>query len=251
VRFAAIGDSFTEGLGDEPADGVTRGWADLVASGLARGESVRYANFAVRGQLLEPIVTTQLEAALALSPAPTTLTLNGGGNDMMRPGVDVARLVRMTEHAVRRCVDAGVRMVLLSGADPSGRLPFGRTIHRRGVVLTAAVAELAARYDVVFVDMFNDEEIRGPGYWSADRLHLNGDGHRRVAARVLAALGHPATAHAVEHAPVRRRGVLAEARYYREHVLPWLRRRLAGRSSGDDRAGKHSEWIPVSAMPKV
>ena len=93
MRFAAIGDSFTEGLGDEPADGVTRGWADLVASGLARGEAVRYANFAVRGQLLEPIVTTQLEAALALSPAPTMLTLNGGGNDMMRPGVDVGRLV--------------------------------------------------------------------------------------------------------------------------------------------------------------
>ena len=157
----------------------------------------------------------------------------------------------MTEHAVRRCVDAGVRMVLLSGADPSARLPFGRTIHRRGVVLTAAVAELAARYDIVFVDMFNEEEIRRPGYWSADRLHLNGDGHRRVASRVLAALGHPDTAHAVEHVPVRRRGVLAEARYYREHVLPWLRRRLAGRSSGDDRAGKHPTWIPVAAMPKV
>lgn len=250
VRYVAIGDSFTEGVGDELADGRSRGWADLVASGLASatGETVHYANLAVRGRLLEPIATTQLDAALALSPAPTLLSFNGGGNDMMRPGIDLARLVRLTEHVIRRCADAGVRLVLLSGADPSARLPFGRMIHRRGTELTAAVAELAARPDLVFVDMFNDQEIRGPGYWSADRLHLNRDGHRRVASRVLAALGHPVTAHVVAPSPNGRRSVLAEARYYREHVLPWLNRRVRGRSSGDDRAGKHPAWIPVDAM---
>lgn len=250
LRYVAIGDSFTEGVGDDLSDGVSRGWADLVASGLASatGETVQYANLAVRGRLLEPIATTQLDAALALSPAPTLLTFNGGGNDMMRPGVDLARLVRLTEHAIVRCADAGVRLVLLSGADPSARLPFGRMIHRRGTELTVAVAKLADRHDLVFVDMFNDQEIRGPGYWSADRLHLNGDGHRRVASKVLAALGHPVTAHAVAPPPPGRRSVLAEARYYREHVLPWLNRRARGRSSGDDRAGKHPMWVPVDAM---
>jgi hypothetical protein len=100
----------------------------------------------------------------------------------------------------------------------------------------------------VFVDMFNDREIRGPGYWSADRLHLNGDGHRRVASRVLAALGHPVTAHVVAPSPNGPRGVLTEARYYREHVLPWLNRRVRGRSSGDERDGKHPTWVPIDAM---
>ena len=33
VRFVAIGDSFTEGVGDELPDGRVRGWADLVAQG--------------------------------------------------------------------------------------------------------------------------------------------------------------------------------------------------------------------------
>lgn len=250
IRYVAIGDSFTEGVGDERSDGTSRGWADLVATGLATatGQTVHYANLAVRGRLLGPIATTQLDAALALSPAPTLLSFNGGGNDMMRPGVDLAGLVRLTQHVIRRCADAGVRLVLLSGADPSARLPLGRVIHRRGTLLTAAVAELAARHDLVFVDMFGDHEIRGPGYWSPDRLHLGSDGHRRVASKVLAALGHPITAHAVAPPPPGRRSVLAEARYYREHVLPWLHRRVRGESSGDERAGKHPDWVPIDAM---
>jgi hypothetical protein len=120
-------------------------------------------------------------------------------------------------------------------------------IHRRGVALTESAAALAKRYDIVFVDMFNDQEIRRPGYWSADRLHLNADGHRRVASRILAALGHPTTAHAIEAAPIGARDVRAEARFYREHVLPWVRRRLQGNSSGDNLVAKHITWTPVTA----
>jgi lysophospholipase L1-like esterase len=249
VRYVAIGDSFSEGVGDELAGGVPRGWTDLLASGLARarGETVEYANLAVRGRLLEPIATTQLDAALALSPTPTLLTMNGGGNDSLRPGCDVDRLVALTEHAMLRCAAAGVRMVLLSGADPSARLPFGGVIHRRAAAMTAAVGALAARHGVLFVDMFNDQEIRRAHYWSPDRLHLNADGHRRVAAAVLAALGHAEAAHVVAPGSSPARGWRTEARFYREHVLPWLHRRVRGRSSGDERAGKYPEWTPVSA----
>ena len=255
MRYAAIGDSFTEGVGDELPDGAVRGWADRVAAGLAatRDGDVQYANLAVRGRLLAPIVTDQLEAALSLHPAPTLITLNGGGNDMLRPGVDLSELVALTERAVRRCADAGVRLVLISGADPSDRLPFGRIVHRRAAQLTTGVAALAARHGLEFVDVFHDTEIRRPEYWSADRLHLNGTGHQRVAELVLAALGEgpvaqaagagsPAARHLLAEARI-----LAEARYYREHVLPWMTRRLRRRSSGDDRTAKHPAWIPVPA----
>jgi hypothetical protein len=62
---------------------------------------------------------------------------------------------------------------------------------------------------------------------------------------VLTALGHPIEAHAVDPGPAARRRALGEARYYGEHVLPWVRRRIRGRSSGDDRTGKHLMWTPV------
>ncbi|SNY30486.1 SGNH/GDSL hydrolase family protein [Paractinoplanes atraurantiacus] len=248
TRYVAIGDSFTEGLGDGLPDGSERGWADLVASGLAaaEGKPVQYANFAIRGRLLEPIVTEQLDAALALSPLPTLLSLNGGGNDMMRPGGDMLQLAAMTERAIQRCLDAGVGVVLLSGADPSDRLPFGSAMRRRGELLTNAVAKFIDRYDITFVDVFHDREIRRAGYWSADRLHLNANGHRRVAGLVLAALGHPAEAHVIDPGPATRGGLLSEARYYREHVLPWINRRLRGRSSGDNRTGKYVEWTEIA-----
>ncbi|MGY1814071.1 SGNH/GDSL hydrolase family protein [Blastococcus sp. SYSU D00820] len=247
MRYVAIGDSFTEGVGDELPDGSVRGWADLVAAGLAAttGEDVRYANLAVRGRLLEPIVTGQLETALALDPPPTLITLNGGGNDMLRPGVDEARLVELTERAVLRCAEAGVELVLLAGPDPSQRLPFGRTVHRRAATLTRRIGVLADRYGLTFVDCFSDEEIRRPGYWSADRLHLAEAGHRRVAGLVLRALGADVAAHVVDPAPEPPRRLRTEVRYYREHVLPWVQRRLRRRSSGDQRAGKHADWVVV------
>lgn len=251
MRYAAIGDSFTEGVGDPTPDGGVRGWADLVAAGLAAAhEEVWYANFAIRGRLIEPIVTDQLDAALSLDPAPTLLTLNGGGNDMLRPGADAARLVELTHRAVRRAVDAGAHVVLISGADPSARLPLGARIRALGTELTAALEPLGREEGVTFVNAFGDEEIRRAPYWGEDRLHLNSHGHRRVADLVLAALGHaedprpgalpdPATT-------ARARRVVDELRFYGAHVAPWLGRRLRGRSSGDGRVPKHPAWQRVA-----
>ena len=249
VRYVAIGDSFTEGVGDEDAAGLPRGWADRVAGGLAgaAGEPIHYANLAVRGKLLADVVTDQLDAALALDPAPTMITLNGGGNDMLRPRTDLARLGELTAHAVRRCADAGVRLVLISGADPSGRLPLGRVVNRRAAALTAMVRELADRHGLTLVDVFGDTEIRRPGYWSEDRLHLAAPGHMRTAGLVLDALGVRGALPAAGAATDVRRGVTAELAYYRTHVLPWVGRRLRGHSSGDGRPAKYPAWTTLPA----
>ncbi len=242
----AIGDSFTEGVGDEAADGTPRGWADRVAVGLAErlDRPVQYANLAIRGRLLAAIIDEQLDAALSLDPKPTLLSLNGGGNDMMRPGTDLDQLIELTAEVIRRCAVAEIPLLLLSGADPSARLPFGTKIHAKGEQLTAAMHHLVREQELTFVDAFNDEELHRAEYWSPDRLHLAEIGHARVANLVLTALGVPVpdtiapTAEGV-------RGALAEARYYRQHVLPWVVRRVRGRSSGDGRVAKHPSWVAI------
>jgi lysophospholipase L1-like esterase len=181
-----------------------------------------------------------------MSPPPTLISLNGGGNDMMRRGADVMRLVRLIEGAIERCDAAGVRLMVLSGADPSDHLPLGRVLRRRAEQLTAAVQELTARHGVLLVDCFNDTELRRAGYWSADRLHLNAAGHRRVAGLVLAALGVADAEHRLDENAAAARGLLVHARYYRQHVLPWVVRRVRGRSSGDGRAAKYPAWTSLS-----
>lgn len=246
VRFVAIGDSFTEGVGDELPDGTVRGWADLVAEGWANASDapVEYANLAIRGKLVWPIVDEQLEPALALKP--THLSFNGGGNDMLRPRTSIAAIVEAFDRVRLRCAQEGVQLILLSGANPSGQLPLGRLVRQRGDVLSAAVVErFSAHPDVLRALNWPDRELATPPYWSEDRLHMNARGHHRVAARVLSTLGFepPAAWWSLpELAPTGARG----AAYYREHVAPWVRRRLARTSSGDGRMPKFAEWVTVA-----
>lgn len=245
IYYAAIGDSFTEGMGDERADGAIVGWADRLATALAqhRQTPVFHANFAIRGRLLEPIVHGQLDMALALQPRPTLITLNGGGNDMLRPGHDKQRLVRLTAEAIVRCQQAGVRLVLLSGADPTEHLPFGRFVRGRGEELSRALAALAREHGITFVDCFNDAEIRKRHYWCDDRMHLNGVGHARVASLVLHALAGTPVAEPAAPMPPSESSFARGMHYWKTYGIPWFLRRLRGRSSGDGRVEKFPDWV--------
>jgi lysophospholipase L1-like esterase len=246
VRFVAIGDSFTEGVGDERPDGTVRGWADLTAHGWAasRGESIEYANLAIRGRLVWPIVREQLERALALGP--THLSFNGGGNDMLRPRTSISHIADAFSHVLRRCDEEGVRLILLSGANPSGQLPLSRVIQRRGDLMSAAVEKrMADRDDVIRALNWPDAALSDPSFWSEDRLHMNARGHHRVAARVLEALGEtvPEDWWSLPELPEALR--MARGDYFREHLGPWVRRRLTGTSSGDGREPKFAAWTEI------
>lgn len=251
IRYVAIGDSFTEGVGDELPDGSVRGWADLVAQGWAdsRGEAISYANLAIRGKLIQPIVEEQLEGALALRP--THLSFNGGGNDMLRPRTPIARVADVFTRVLRRCDEEGVTLIVISGANPSAQLPLARLIQRRGDELSHAVTDrIAGRDDVVVALNWPDADLSDPSFWSEDRLHMNDRGHHRVAARVLAALGEKAPAEWWRLDEADSAVVLTRGRYFREHLGPWLRRRLTGTSSGDGREAKYGDWFRVEPRPR-
>lgn len=243
--YVAIGDSFTEGMGDDLPDGRQRGWADLVALGLALAstEPVTYANLAIRGRLLAPIVTEQLDAALAQHPQ--LISLNGGGNDIMRPRVSIDSVADSLLAAVRTARDAGAHVLLASGANPTRHIPLGGRVRTRGNLLAQAVRDRLPIEGVTFVDNWADTELEDLKYWSRDQLHLGPLGHRRVASNVLAGLGVAVPASSLPEAPdgFTRPGT---AEYWREYVLPWIGRRLTGRSSGDNREPKIPELTVVS-----
>lgn len=250
IRYVAIGDSFTEGVGDERPDGSVRGWADLVAQGIAdaAGEPIQYANLAIRGRLLAPIIAEQLGPALALGP--TLVSFNGGGNDMLRPGTDLAWIGAETERALLRIREAGAEPLLLAGANPTAGLPGGARVRAKGDELVRLAGAIAERLGIRFADNWSDPVLAGPQYWSPDRLHLAPVGHHRVAANVLRALEiAPPRAWRIEAEPIPRPTRREQLAYTREHVVPWVKRRLTGRSSGDGRSAKYAEWTWIVPTP--
>jgi len=243
VRIAAVGDSFMEGIGDEDSEGNPRGWADRVVEVLADrlDEPVYYANFAIRGRILKPIATDQLDAALALDPPPDLILFNGGGNDMLRPTFSVAKMMRLTQLAIDKCREAGVRLVFVTGAHPTPRLPLARRMDGRGDAYMDAAVELLARTGNQLISNWGDEDIRDARYWADDRLHLGPLGHERVAAAVLTALGYP-TNPPPPGEPAPAATFRTEAEYARVHVLPYIGRRVASRSTGRGREPKYAAW---------
>ncbi len=242
--YVAVGDSFTEGVGDELPDGSVRGWADLVALGLAAASDspTTYANLAIRGRLVTPIVGEQLDAALELRPA--LLSINGGGNDVMRPRVVINDVADQLVRAVDRATAEGIHVVLASGANPSAHMVLGSLIQSRGERLAQAIRNQLPRQNVTFVDNWADAELGTARYWAPDRIHMNPLGHARVASNVLAALDIPVPTQAggIVHDGD---GKLSRAAYWRQYMLPWIVRRLRGRSSGDNREPKIPTLQPV------
>jgi len=256
--FVAVGDSFTEGLHDEVGpSGRHLGWADRVAAALAvHSGGLRYANLAVRGRLLPEVVADQLPLALALQP--DLIAFHAGGNDVLRPRLDVAVVLRGYDAAVAQLRAAGVQVLLFTVIERGGGT--GRTADRlaaRFGRFNEGIRRVADRHGCLLVDVGAAQAFHDRRLWHEDRLHLAPEGHARVAAAVLEALGvrEPEllggaagwwrTPLATGSPPSRRVGYLADVRWVRRHLLPWVGRRLRGTSSGMGLTGKHSELVDV------
>jgi lysophospholipase L1-like esterase len=248
--YVAMGDSFTEGLDDlDPVTGHYRGWADLVAGRLAvEAADFAYANLAVRGRLFAPIVEEQVPAALALRP--DLMSFAAGGNDALRRGFDPARLAAGLDEVTGKLRATGADLVLFTFAPANLRLPGRNIFQARARLLNPVVGEVAERHGARLVNLWSDGSLADPLFWSVDRLHLNTSGHRRVAAHVLAALGvapdptwwEPPVSGAARSWRANR---VDDARWVGRHLAPWLRRRLTGRSSGDNRQPKRPTLGPL------
>ncbi|MFG2863869.1 SGNH/GDSL hydrolase family protein [Streptomyces sioyaensis] len=246
TSFVAVGDSFTEGMSDGLPDGSYRGWADLLAARLAASSpGFRYANLAVRGKLIGQIADEQCGPAAAMGA--DLVTLVGGLNDVLRPRCEVAQVCSRFEEAAALLARGGGQLVLMRSPGRQG--PVLERFRPRMEQLFAHLDEVAARHGAVVVDLYASRALSDPRLWADDRLHLNAEGHRRVAEAVWQAIGLPAGADWDAPLPAAappgwgaRR--TADLRFAREHLVPWIGRRVTGRSSGDGRPAKRPELLP-------
>ncbi|GMA30340.1 SGNH/GDSL hydrolase family protein [Litorihabitans aurantiacus] len=269
--YLALGDSFTEGLWDvvdddgapspdlsawataHPHDpGVAhlrlRGWADVLAAHLADrrpdGESLHYANLAIRGRLLPAVVAEQVPIALEMKP--DLVSLVAGGNDILRPAVDIDAIAHTLEEAVVALRGAGTDVLLATGVNSHGAAIISSTRSRVGV-FNSHVWSIARRHGAHVLDVWGMRSLADWRMWSADRIHLVADGHARVAQAALVGLGlepddaawdDPLTP--LDPLPARER-LAADGAWLREHAYPWATRRLRRRSSGDARVPKQPD----------
>ena len=117
LRYVALGDSQTEGVGDGDDIEGLRGWADRLAEHLAiDNPDLQYANLAVRGRRAGEVRSEQLGPALALRPDVATVV--AGVNDLLRLRVEIATVV-----------------------DPSSLDPTGKTVLHNSVIVFLASAQ--------------------------------------------------------------------------------------------------------------
>lgn len=250
-RYVAIGDSFTEGVGDIDArrPNEVRGWADRVAEALAkdaahRGEPFGYANLAIRGRKMGQILAEQIEPAMALEP--DLISIYSGVNDILRPRVDIDAMIRDYRVAVKRLRSADITVALFTAFDPGNQGFFG-PLRGRLAIYNEQVRELADETGCFVLDSWRMRPAHPETMWSPDRIHLNSVGHQYVAINVLNTLGVAHDLVELEPEPVvelsnaqRRAANLA---WMREDAIPWINRRLHGRSSGDNMAPKFATYV--------
>ncbi|BDZ50567.1 SGNH hydrolase [Frondihabitans sucicola] len=178
-RYVAVGDSFTEGIGDpDPASsGGYRGWADRLAEVLASTtDDFAYANLAVRGRLLQQIIDEQAQAALDLRP--DLITVSAGGNDIIRPGTDPDEVASRFEGLVETLSSDGATVAIFTGPDIGATPVLGR-IRGKVAIYNENVHAIALRNDAIVVDMWALRELADSRMWAPDRLHFSPSGTTR------------------------------------------------------------------------
>ena len=252
--YVAIGDSTTEGLFDPDGRGGNRGWADRLAEHLARrNPGLLYANLAVRGRLTRQILDEQLEPALAMRPE--LVSVVSGMNDILRPSVDLTRVAGDIDAMFSACRAAGAEVITCTFGDPVPINPWARVLRRRMHALNAAVRASATRHGAILVDFASEPAVSDPRFWCEDRLHANTEGHTRIGAAMAEALGVPVEGSRWnEPLPLlarraRRAVVATEVTWARQHLFPWVGRRLRRASSGDGVFAKRPDLLPVVLEP--
>ena len=251
-RFVVCGDSYSEGMTDEMVDGLYRGWADRVADGLAKKSATfTYANLAVRGKLLPQVIEDQVPAVLTYVSGPDTLiSFHAGANDALRPGFDAALTRERYQSAVRKLAASGATIMLFTVLEDTGNSGRGSKLwQERFGTFNNGVREIAAEVGAIIIDANSERFFSDKRFLAFDRLHLNEEGHRRCADAVLEKLGYEfdpgwrtplPPAKPTPWIKERAIGVM----WFFVFALPWIIRRLRGRSSGDGRVCKYP--TPIS-----
>jgi lysophospholipase L1-like esterase len=189
LRFAALGDSVTYGLGDMLHLG-SRGWARILVDAIAQEHEVSFCNSARAGALVADVCNHQLAQALAHRPQLASLIV--GLNDTMRSSWDPDRIREDLLHCAERLTAQGAILMTVRFHDHTRvfRLPgiVAGPLRSRIEWLNEVYDEIHERYGSIRVDLSGHPGVYDREFWSIDRLHPSELGHRALAHEFAALL---------------------------------------------------------------
>ncbi|MFJ5899723.1 SGNH/GDSL hydrolase family protein [Streptomyces sp. NPDC093064] len=196
LRFVALGDSLTEGVGDPTGDGW-RGWAALLAGGLAEKPSaVEFTNLAVSGAQTRDVLERQTPAGLELRPDVVSVVV--GVNDTLRRTFDIHAVAARLDRVFAAFTGRGAVLLTACLPDPGAMLglpdALARPLARRQRAVNTVVHALSERYGAVHLHADAGQWLTDRAMWSADRLHPGERGHRQLAVRFHALLAETGVA---------------------------------------------------------
>jgi lysophospholipase L1-like esterase len=246
-RLIVCGDSYSEGMSDEIINGQYRGWADRIADVMSQEvPGFTYVNLAVRGKLLKQVIDDQLPVAIGYVTGPDTLlSFHAGANDALRPGYKPEVAQEIYAQAVRRAAASGATIMLFTVLERTGNTGRGSDVWAaRFGEFNKIVRKVGAEVGAIVNDANNESFFSDNRFLAFDRLHLNAEGHNRVAQALLEKLEYnfdPSWRIPLPPAQptpwIKKR--LITAIWFFTFALPWIWRRLRGKSSGDRRVAKY------------
>jgi lysophospholipase L1-like esterase len=187
-RLIVCGDSYSEGMSDEIINGQYRGWADRIADVMAKEvPGFTYVNLAVRGKLLKQVIDDQLPVAIDYVTGPETLlTFHAGANDALRPSYKPEVAQALYAEGVRRAAKTGATLMLFTVLERTGNTGRGSEVWAaRFSEFNKIVRTVGAEVGAIVVDANNESFFSDNRFLAFDLLHLNAEGHNRVAQALL------------------------------------------------------------------
>lgn len=193
-KFLALGDSVTEGIGDDVGDLACRSWADWMVDGLRVGlPELEYRNVASGGATALTVLRTQIPEIEKFGPDLVSVTV--GANDARVRDWTAAAFESEYALILESVASAGAQAMTATYADVEGvikqsggaireswRLYFDR-MHE----VNEVIRRVGERFDACLVDM-ESTQANDMRYLSRDMTHPNALAYRFIGQAALEAL---------------------------------------------------------------
>jgi lysophospholipase L1-like esterase len=191
-RFAVLGDSIAEGVG-EPAPGYAdEPWCDRIAAALRTGQpGLAYLNLGTSNTPAAQVAAGQLPPALEFGPDLALVAC--GGYDILQFSYDADAVTAEIATIVTTLAATGATVVTVGLFDgsysPVVPEPYRKPLQQRLHGLSVATRQIAAQAGTLHVDLTWHPAARDPDLYASDGKHGTMRGHAISAAEVIKGLG--------------------------------------------------------------